>query len=201
MSCILFCSPATCSSRDLYDLGLIIDGSRSAGNNGFVQTKKFLLKLIDQFSVSSHKTHFGVILYSNKPQLMCGFTDKPFYDPLYLKLAILGMEFPDGEVRTDKALKMAGEQLFKAGKDRENIPDVLLVITKGRTGQDSEPYKDVLKPLKDRGVNIIAVGIGDQISVDELKEIALGKSDNVLHVQTIDNLRPEKLSEKIHKIC
>ena len=50
-------------------------------------------------------------------------------------------------------------------------------------------------------MNIIAVGIGDQISVDELKEIALGKSDNVLHVQTIGNLRPEKLSEKIHKIC
>lgn len=58
------------------------------------------------------------------------------------------MEFPNGDVRTDKALKMAGEELFKAGKDRQNVPDVLLVIVEGKTGQNSEPYKDVLIPLK-----------------------------------------------------
>lgn len=54
---------------------------------------------------------------------------------------------------------------------------------------------------QDRGVNIIAVGIGDQISVDELKEIALGKSHNVIHVQTIGDLKAQELKEKILKIC
>ena len=58
------------------------------------------------------------------------------------------MEFPNGDVRTDKALKMAGEEFFKAGKDRQNVPDVLLVIVEGKTEQNSEPYKDVLIPLK-----------------------------------------------------
>ena len=50
-------------------------------------------------------------------------------------------------------------------------------------------------------MNIIAVGIGDQISVDELKEIALGKSDNVIHVQTIGDLKAQEIKEKILKIC
>lgn len=94
------------------------------------------------------KTHFGVILYNNKPRLICGFTDATSYNPVLLKLKILAMEFPNGDVRTDKALKMAGEKLFKAGKDRQNVPDVLLVIVEGKTEQNSEPYKDVLTPLK-----------------------------------------------------
>lgn len=196
-----FCEKGTCSNQGQYDLGLIIDGGRSVGNYGFVQTKWFLLQLISRFSVNLRKTHFGVILYNNKPRLICGFTDATSYNPVLLKLKILAMEFPNGDVRTDKALKMAGEELFKAGKDRQNVPDVLLVIVEGKTEQNSEPYKDVLTPLKDRGVNIIAVGIGDQISVDELKEIALGKSDNVIHVQTIGDLKAQELKEKILKIC
>ena len=70
------------------------------------------------------------------------------YIPVHLKLRILALEFPDGDTRTDKALKMAGTELYKPGKDRDQVPDVLVVITDGKTAQGSEPYKDVLKPLK-----------------------------------------------------
>lgn len=149
MTISVFCSPGGCSTpADRFDLGLVIDGSGSVGNYGFAQTKMFLLKLIDQFTVSAEKTHFGVIVYSNKPELIIPLSDAMNNHPMQLKVRLLWMEFPDGKTRTDKALEMAGTELYAPGEDRNKIPNVLVVITDGNTGKGSEPYKKVLKPLK-----------------------------------------------------
>ena len=145
----LFCSPGGCSNpAGRYDLGIIIDGSGSVGNYGFAQTKMFLLQLINRFSVGADSTHFGVIIYGDLPELVTRFSDALYYNPIRLKLKILGLEFPDGETRTDKALKMAGTKLYAAGQNRDQVPQVLVVIIDGNTEQGSESYEEVLKPLK-----------------------------------------------------
>ena len=142
-------SPGDCSyNAGRYDLGVIIDGSGSVGNYGFAQTKMFLLQLINQFSVGADTTHFGIITYSDFPELITKFSDPIYYHSIQLKLRILGLEFPDGETRTDMALKMAGTELYAAGQYRDQVPLVLVIITDGNTAQDSKPYKKVLKPLK-----------------------------------------------------
>lgn len=144
-----FCSPGGCSNPPgRYDLGLVIDGSGSVGNYGFAQTKMFLLQLIRQFTVGADATHFGVIVYSDSPELINRFSDAMYYFPIQLKLRILGLEFPDGATRTDKALKMAGAKLYAPGEYRDQVPHVLVVITDGNSEEGSEPYKQVLKPLK-----------------------------------------------------
>ena len=145
----MLCSPGGCSTpADRFDLGLIIDGSGSVGNYGFAETKLFILKLIDQFTVSAEKTHFGVIVYSNNPKLVIQLSDPMYYHQIQLKLRILYVEFPAGKTRTDKALKMAGTKLYAPGEDRNQVPNVLVVITDGNTEKGSEPYNKVLKPLK-----------------------------------------------------
>ena len=119
------------------------------GNYDVAQTKLFLLQLINQFHVSFNATHIGAIVYSGKPELICTFADSRYYDPISLKLRLLGLEFPDGSTRTDKALRMVGRELYSdRGGDRIHVPNVLAVITDGDTDPNSEPYKDVLKPLK-----------------------------------------------------
>ena len=143
----VFCSPV-CSKSGRYDLGLVIDGSGSVGNDGFADTKRFLLHMISQLPVSAEGTHYGIIVYSNDAKIIVRFSERWYHALLPLKLRVLGMEFPDGDTRTDKALKMAGTELYKAGEDRDQVPNVLVVITDGKTAQGSEPYKRVLKPLK-----------------------------------------------------
>ncbi|KAJ7370985.1 hypothetical protein OS493_028601 [Desmophyllum pertusum] len=171
------------------------------GNDGFADTKRFLLHMISQLPVSAEGTHYGIIVYSNDAKIIVRFSERWYHALLPLKLRVLGMEFPDGDTRTDKALKMAGTELYKAGEDRDQVPNVLVVITDGKTAQGSEPYKRVLKPLKDHDVDVIAVGIGDQISKAELTEIAMGKQDRVIQVDKVEDLNINKLSEMIHSIC
>lgn len=145
----VFRSPGDCSNAaGRYDLGIIIDGSGSVGNHEFAQTKMFLLRLINRFPVGVDSTRFGIILYSDIPKLITRFSDVLYHNPIGLKLKLLGLEFPDGETRTDKALKMAGTELYAAGQSRDQVPHVLVVFTDGATKQGSESYKEVVKPLK-----------------------------------------------------
>jgi len=197
------CEKGGCSKPGIYDLGLIIDGSGSVGNSGFVQTKLFLLRLIDQFHISFQTTHFGIIVYSDRANLICRFSDQNYYgSKMLLKWTILGLEFPDGDTRTDRALRMAGRNLYSnIGGDRDGVPNVLVVITDGITTHGSEPYKDVLEPLQDREVNIIAVGIGNHVSRDELIEIAMGRKERVIQVDKIQHFHASYLRDAIHKIC
>ena len=45
-------------------------------------------------------------------------------------------------------MEMAAEMMFKPEKgDRTDVPNVLVVITDGRTSPGSKKYEDVLKPL------------------------------------------------------
>lgn len=41
---------------------------------------------------------------------------------------------------------------------------------------------------QEKGVKIIAVGVGDNIKVEELKTIAMGKDENVIKVHDFDKL-------------
>jgi len=194
------CEKGSCSPSNIYDLGLVIDGSGSESYLDFVQTQIFVINLIDLFQIGSDGTHVGVIVYSNKARLV--FSLSQFHDPVELQLQLLRLQLQKGSRRIDLALKKAGTELFsdKEG-DRKKVPDVLVVITTGNTIKNSEPYEDVLKPLKDRSIHIIAIGVGDKVSTDELTQIAMGRKENIIQADSTDKLEPGRIHEMISKIC
>lgn len=50
-------------------------------------------------------------------------------------------------------------------------------------------------------MNIIAVGVGSEVSMAELNEMAMGRSDRVLRVATMNDLDSSKLADMIKSIC
>lgn len=53
---------------------------------------------------------------------------------------------------------------------------------------------------QDRGVKVVAIGVGPSVDNKELNEIAMGQPDNVVHVQQFDQL-VSKLEEIVQKSC
>lgn len=53
---------------------------------------------------------------------------------------------------------------------------------------------------QDRGVKVVAIGVGPSVDNKELTEIAMGQPDNVVHVQQFDQL-VSKLDEIVQKSC
>ena len=59
------------------------------------------------------------------------------------------ISYPGRWTRTDKALEMAANKLFTvAGGDRNDKPNILIVLTDGKTNRGSKPYPEVLQPLQ-----------------------------------------------------
>ncbi|XP_032220681.2 sushi, von Willebrand factor type A, EGF and pentraxin domain-containing protein 1 [Nematostella vectensis] len=187
---------------DVIDLAILMDGSGSVGNDDFINTKLFLLKFVDKLRVSAKGTHVGFIYYSDNPRLSFDFNDRNMYTPIGLKLRFLSIVFPDGDTRTDRALRLAGQKLFtQAAGDRQGIPNVLLLFTDGKTGAGSEPYDKVLKPLKALGVRTVAVGFGPSVDYNEMVKLAMGEKNNVITIRDIYNLDPERVARLIKNLC
>ena len=131
------------------DIGIILDGSGSVRSANFKEAKDFIAELLTHFQVSPGGTHAGMITYSTNAKLEFNMADSTYHHMLALKNKVLGVAYPGGWTRTDKALDLACSQLFtSAGGDRADKDNILIVFTDGKTNYGSVPYPDVLRPLQ-----------------------------------------------------
>lgn len=136
--------------NEALDVGVIIDSSDSITLEDYNLCLQFVADLTKSFKVSAQGTHFGAIVYSSTPQLQFSFADARYYKPKRLRKAIKKFPYVAEGTRTDLALSLANMELFsEQGGDRADKPNVLIVITDGRTNPiSSQPYSEVLQPLQ-----------------------------------------------------
>lgn len=132
------------------DIGVIIDSSDSITLADYNLCLQFVADLVKHFKVSQEGTHFGAIVFSSTPELQFSFADKQFYKSKRLRKKINSFAYLGEGTRTDLALTLANMELFsEQGGDRVDKPNVLVVITDGKTNpQLSQPYSEVLQPLQ-----------------------------------------------------
>ena len=66
-----------------------------------------------------------------------------------MKTRIQGVRYTAGKTRTDRALRLASEVVYKQKNgERPSAHDVMLVVTDGKTAPESTSYPTVLAPLK-----------------------------------------------------
>jgi len=197
--CNDFTCPTPCTRA--IDLGVILDATNSVGRINFNISKKFVLALVNSMTISPEASHLGLIVYNIHAHITVGFNEPEKQNPAVIKRILKATTKLKGRTFTDRALRLAGSDLFTPqGGDRPNKPDILVVLTDGKTNVASEPYETVLVPLQRKGVKVIAVGVGDNILKDELKRIAMGKEENVIQVSDFDSLFFE-LQKIINSSC
>lgn len=74
----------------------------------------------------------------------------------------------------DRALKKANEELFTdRGGDRPEFPNVLILLSAGKTNPESKSFSATIPLLQKKGVKIIAIGVGNYEEFEgQLEEIA-----------------------------
>lgn len=131
------------------DVGVVIDSSESIEPNQYKRCLQFVSDLATYLKVSTKGTHFGAILYSTTPMLQFSFADSNYYDINRLTSDVKNFPHLSQGTRTDLALSLANTELFtQQGGDRPDKPNVMIVITDGRTNNGSAPYPTVLQPLQ-----------------------------------------------------
>lgn len=100
---------------------------------------------------------------------------------------ILGTPYLLGATYTNKALQLAREQMFTAAKgSRPDVPKIVIVLTDGQSTNGLETANQA-RLLKNSGVLVLSIGIGNGVNKQELQTIASLPQD-VFQVTNFDVL-------------
>jgi collagen type VI alpha len=167
-----------------------LDGSESIDEKGFKNIKDLVAIMVDNYNISKSETHVGVIEFSNQANVILQLNK--LFEPTSIKDQVQRIVPSRGkETVTDEALRKSADELFdvKSG-GRPGALKVLIIVTDGKsTGK--EPPKRAVKPLKEKGVRVYVVNIGEDTDKDELKDI----------VPTEKNIYPAKTTTNVPSIA
>ena len=167
---------------DAQEIVILLDGSKPLGDEGFDELKKFVKKTIDSYDVSPQGTHIAVVEFSDKAVVKIPLTRTS--DPVILKGLVDKIKPSNGEKRNvDLALDVAKTEVLSSnGGARAGAPRAVLLVTGGKsTGRI--PVENAAIPLKEDGVKIYVIGIGNSVDPDEFTNIVGNASD----IHQVDN--------------
>ena len=170
------------------DLAFVVDTSGSISDESFQKQKDFVKVLASSFDPILAEHQLGLIAYSSDSQLEVSFQDKA--DRKEFELAVDRIPHTKLRTRLDKALELASSRLFTAsGGTRSGKRKIMIILTDGRQSQDPDtvPLKDAVLPLRQLGVRIYTVAIGDEVDLKELYQVT-ERNEDVFPVSDFDDL-------------
>jgi len=132
-----------------------------------------LSALLKHFTIGPDATQIGIAQYSDNPRLEFGLDTH--MDVPSLIAGVGGMRYKGGNTATGKALTFALDQVF-GRSSRPNAQKVVLVITDGESLQDT--VTEPARRLRENGVEIFSIGVGDEINLLELQDMATDPDTN-----------------------
>ena len=183
--------------RDKVDLAFLVDASGNKNEKGqqHFKTALAIAKAISgMFVINPLQTHIGFVVFSTNSQVVLDF--KTYFDLKSVESAIDGIKYTGGSTNIGAGLNLVKSKLFDL-TSRQNVPHILIVLTSGRsTGDVLAPSK----ALRDSGVNVFCIGIGNMYYKKELDDIATDPDAG--HVLTGDVTKLSLMIKAIRsKIC
>lgn len=155
--------------RDKVDLAFLVDASGNKDKQGqeHFKTSLAMVKAISSmFVINQLQTHIGFVVFSTNSQTVLNF--KTYFDEKSVENAIDGIQYVGGSTNIGAGLRLVKNKLFDV-TSRQNVPHILIVLTSGKSTED------VLAPskaLRDSGVTVFSIGIGNMYDAKELDQIA-----------------------------
>ncbi|XP_075171327.1 collagen alpha-6(VI) chain-like [Anomaloglossus baeobatrachus] len=189
------CERTECERTEA-DITFLIDGSGSISESDFIEMKKFMVSVIEDFDIGSDKVHVGVAQYSDL--FRTEFQLKTYLDKETLKEKVNNIEKLGGNTLIGNALtKTDSALLSQAANSRinEGVQQILLVIT---DGDSQDKVAEPAEALRRKGVDTYAVGVG-RVSETQLLQIA-GFASSRFSVDNFDELKNIK-KRIVRDIC
>ncbi|KAJ7333869.1 hypothetical protein OS493_015962 [Desmophyllum pertusum] len=155
--------------RDKVDLAFLVDASGNKDQKGHQHFKTSLAivkSISSMFVINQLHTHIGFVVFSTNSQVVLNF--KTHFDLKSVENAIDGIRYTGGSTNIGAGLRIVKSKLFDL-TSRRNVPHILIVLTSGKSTED------VLVPskaLRDSGVTVFCIGIGNMYNVKELDGMA-----------------------------
>ncbi|XP_059162205.1 collagen alpha-6(VI) chain-like isoform X2 [Physella acuta] len=191
--CQLSAGKSCTSSADII---FLLDSSDSWHETGFGLEKQFAADLSEMFSLGPLFFRFGAIVFGT--QIDKRFDLKNFSDHESLTSALVNSPYLSTGSNTTQALKeIIYQGMFSpAAGARDGTAKIVILIT------DDSVMPDTLKTainIRDRGIQIIAIGVSSSANLTELEEIT-GDPKNVFNASDSSQLHTH-LDEVHDRVC
>ena len=177
------------------DLAFVVDSSGSINRTTFKREKHLVEVISKRLGISPTHGRAAIVLYSGNASIEAGFdtytSEKDFV------AAVGNLPYLSGGTSIDKALDLAHNQVFSQARD--GVAKVAVVLTDARQDRSATGLKDASAALRNQGVRVLAVGMGDDVDRNELKSLVKSK-DDALFTTEFDNLNL-RLREIRNEIC
>lgn len=179
------------------DVIFLCDGSDMVSDSEFVTMTTFLSDLIDNFDIQSQRMKIGMAQYGSRYQEIIELESS--LNKTQWKSRIQTMAKSKGFPRIDFALKHVSHMFHPSVGGRKNagVPQMLVVITSGYPRYD---VADAVKVLKDLGICVLALGIGD-VYKEQLLPIT-GNPEKIITFQDFNRLMSVDVKKRmVREIC
>ena len=172
------------------DMAFVIDSSGSIQDKGagnFALVKSFMKNVVD--FVDLDEVQLAGLSYSNQAFEQFNFNAaQTLATKANIKAAIDVYKYDGGSTNTSGALRYADRFFFNQQYgDRPNVQDLIILVTDGVSTVDQNRLNEAVNNLKNRNVQIIAVGVTNDIDVNELNSIATNRPDGTKAVFTVND--------------
>ena len=138
--------------------------------HGFDKIKLLATNVLKRFKISKTATHVGLLEFSNEVSRLLQLDG--LYDSEEIRKVIRNISPSGGDgMATDEMLEEAADKMFAVpAGGRADAAKVLVVVTDGKsTGK--VPLKEAVKPVKDKGIRVYVVDIGDETDPQEIRDL------------------------------
>lgn len=167
------------------NLGLVLGATGQHAEQKFSMEKRFIKKLLSRYVISPQAVLPGYVTYDAKSVFKIGqLTDSNSF-----LQAIASLRLSSSGTDLSKALKFVDEEFFIAA--RGAIPNHVLFFIDDRK-QINRNMLEYIKSLEAKGVTVTAVGIGPDISQEELWTL-VRDAKNAIYIENVDDSIDRKI--------
>ncbi|XP_059164369.1 cartilage matrix protein-like [Physella acuta] len=168
--------PTNCKDGLTGDVYFLLDSSKTINSTNWCDLQEQVAILANSLPTGPNSYRIGAAAYSDSVSKIIDLKDSDSIGSVVK--AILAAPFLDGATETGKALDFVSQSAVfdvKSG-GRARARDIVVLLSDGYASLRNQA-RNAANQLKFQNVAIITIGIGPDVNVDSLKEIASSPSD------------------------
>ncbi|KAG7322153.1 hypothetical protein KOW79_015011 [Hemibagrus wyckioides] len=169
------------------EIAFVLDGSSSISPWDFIMATGFIYDVIKKVWTKNFSYKFAVVQFGT--DIRTELSLKENNDRLRALDKVKNIPQIYGDTMTTSALYHVLTDVFVPQKgSRDNGKKIIILLSDGQIGKDSKNLRDVLNMPQMEGIVRYAVGLGTDIAVEEMTEIA-GSKDRFFKVSNFAELK------------
>ncbi|XP_067662568.1 collagen alpha-1(XII) chain-like [Haliotis asinina] len=161
------------------DIILLLDSSKNKSENDFNSMKDFTSRFASQFKIGSAAAQIGLVTYADKASNRFWLNTFTTQESLQHAIRIQSLNGNKSDLAT--ALKYIREEALQPINGKRQSSSKVLVIVTGSPAQDPVEVLRQTRLIKDEGVRIVVVAVGDAAKDPVIQATASG----LVHFQNV----------------